>query len=98
MGLPQLVPHRLREGGFDNVGPGIGFDAWRRVVIPAGPTSEAELHRMHKEVHSPSASRRLGDVMNDLDQWESKLNKYYRCGERRCPTAQKLSSPWACCR
>ena len=74
---------------FDNVDPGNGFDAWRRVVVPILLRSKAQLHRMHKEVHSPSASRRLGDVMNDLDQWESKLNKYYRCGERRCPTAQK---------
>ena len=54
---------------FDNVDPGNGFNALRRLVVPIGPRSEAQLHRMLKEVQSPSASRRLGDVMNDLDQW-----------------------------
>ena len=63
---------------IDNVESGNGFDAWRRVAVPIGPRSEAQLSCMHKEVHSPRASRRLADVVVDLDQWESKCNKYYR--------------------
>ena len=74
---------------FDNVEPGNGFDARRRVAVPIGPKSEAQLHRMHKEVHGQSASRRLGDVMSEFDQWEFKLNKYYRCGGATMPNGTK---------
>ena len=66
-GYLNLCPTGSEKVAFDNADPGNGFDAWRRVVVPIGPRSEVQFHRMHKEVHSPSASRRLGDIMNDLD-------------------------------
>ena len=64
---------------FDNALPGNGFDVWRRIVTPLG-RSEARLHNMHKDVTRPTASRRLTDVMRDLEKWESKLAEYYRFG------------------
>ena len=53
---------------MNNVDPGNGFDTWRRVVVPIGPRSDVQLHRMHKGVHNPSASRRLNEVLSDLGQ------------------------------
>ena len=49
--------------------PAMDF-AWRRLVLSIGPRSEAQLHRMHKNVYGPPTSRRLGDVLSDLDEWE----------------------------
>ena len=51
---------------FDNALPRNGFDAWRRIVTPLGPRSEARPHNMHKDVTRPTASRRLAAVIHDL--------------------------------
>ena len=56
---------------FDNALPGNGFDVWRRIVTPLGPRSESRLHNMHQDVTRLTASRRLADVMHDLEKWES---------------------------
>ena len=63
---------------FHNALPGNGFDAWRQIVTPLGPHSEACLRNMHGDVTRPTASRRLPDVIHDLEKWESKLAEYYR--------------------
>ena len=61
---------------FDNALPGNCLDAshaaWRRIVTPLGPRSEARLHNMHKDVTRPTASRRLAHVIPDLEKWERK--------------------------
>ena len=75
---------------FNDVDPGNGFDAWRRLVVPFGPRSEAQLHRMHKNVYGPPTSRRLGDVLSDLDKWEGTLNEFYQCGGAPIPEATKV--------
>ena len=75
---------------FENVEAGNGFDAWRRIAVPILPRSEARLHAMHNEVHSPPASRKLQDVMTDLDNWEGQLREYYECGGDTIPDKTKV--------
>ena len=81
---------------FDNALPGNEFDAWRRIVTPLGTRSEARLHNMHKDVTRPTASRRVADVIHDLEKWESKLPEYYRCGGDKLSDKIKLSLPMTC--
>ena len=64
----DLCLHGEEKITFDNVEPGNGFDAWRRIVVPIGPRSEAELHRTHKAVMTPPTSRKLGDVLVDIEK------------------------------
>ena len=45
---------------------------------------------MHKDVHGPSASRWLNELMCDLDRWEGKLTKYYRCRGAMAPDGTKV--------
>ena len=75
---------------FNNAEPGNGFDAWRRIVVPIGPRSEAQLHRSHKGVMTPPTSRRLGDVLNDIEKWEGQLREYYQCGGAVIPDGTKV--------
>ena len=64
---------------FNNVPQGNGFEAWRRLVAPIVPRSEARLHDMHGDVNKPAVSHRLTDVMDDVDKWEGQLLEYYKC-------------------
>jgi hypothetical protein len=75
-GHTNLCLHGEEKIAFNNVYPGNGFDAWRRLVVPIGLRSEAQLHRMHKNVYGPPTSRRLGDVLSDLDKWEGTLSEF----------------------
>ena len=75
---------------FKNVEVGNGFDAWRRVAVPIIPRSEARLHSMHNGIHSPAQSRRLADVMMNIDTWESHLREYYECGGDAIPDKTKI--------
>ena len=50
---------------FNNIDPGNGIDAGRRIVVPVGPRSEAQLNRMHKDEHN-----------QDLNKWEGSLTQY----------------------
>ena len=86
----NLCLHGEQKMVFNNVEPGNGFDAWRRIVVPIGPRSEAQLHRMHRSVHNPPTSKRLGDVLHDLDAWEGRLNEFYRCGGETIPDGTKI--------
>ena len=45
---------------------------------------------MHKNVYGPPTSRRLGDVLSDLDKWEGTLNEFYQCGGAPIPEATKV--------
>ena len=90
MGFFYLCLHGDKKIAFNNLDPGNGFDAWRRVVLPIGQRSEAQLHRMHQGVHNPPTSRRVGDVLTDLDKWEGQLTKYYECGGPMVPDGTKV--------
>ena len=65
---------------FDNAAAGNGLDAWRRIVDPLGPRSEERLFKMHKDIISPKVSQSLTTILHDLEDWESDLKEYYRCG------------------
>ena len=65
---------------FNNVPKGNGFEAWRRLVVPIAPRSDARMHEMHGVINNPPPSKRLSDVMSDLETWENRLVDYYRCG------------------
>ena len=63
----NLCFHGEQKLTFNNVEPGNGLDAWRRIVVPIGPRSDAQIHRMYGAVHAPPRFRRLGDVLHDLE-------------------------------
>ena len=86
----NLCLHGEEKIMFNNAEPGNGFDAWRRIVVPIGPWSEAQLHRSHKGVMTPPTSRRLGDVLNDIEKWEGQLREYYQCGGAVIPDGTKV--------
>ena len=58
-GYPNLCLHGDEKVAFNNVDPGNRFDARRRVVVPIGPRSGAQLHRMHKGVHNPPTEQEV---------------------------------------
>ena len=45
---------------------------------------------MHNEVHSPPTSRKLTDVLTELENWETQLREYYECGGDVIPDETKL--------
>ena len=55
----------------------------RSAFVPEGPRSEQRLHSIQDDVTRLNASKRLADVEGDLDEWESDLDEYYRCGGDR---------------
>ena len=76
----NLSLHGEEKITFNNVEPGNGVDAWRRIVVPIGPRREAQLHRTHKAVMTPPTSRKLVDVLVGIEIWEGQLREYYLCG------------------
>ena len=66
------------------------IDAWRRVVVPVGARSKAQLHPMHKVVHNPPTSKRLGDGLEDLDKREEQHTECYKCGGPMVPDGTKV--------
>ena len=87
------------RSGLDNADPGNGFDAWRRIVVPLGPRSAERLETMHDSITAPPKARRLADLERDLDNWDTKLGEYYRCGGEvfaeafKIRTARKMLPP-----
>ena len=65
---------------FNNVPQGSGFETWRRLVVPIAPRSDARLNDMQSDVNVPPKSKRLADVMDDIDTWEGQLLEYYKLG------------------
>ena len=88
-GFLNLCLHGEQKVAFNNVAAGNGLDAWRRVVAPIGPRSDAQLHRMYKAVHNPMPAKRLADVLTELEAWEAKLHEFYRCGGGQFSDATK---------
>ena len=58
--------------------------------MPTLPRSEARLHQMLNVVHSPSPSKRLADVLTDLDSWEGQFRECYECGGDAIPDKTKV--------
>ena len=75
---------------FGNVESGNGFEAWRKLVVPLAPRSEARLMFMHRDIIKPPPSKRLTEVIADIEAWEGRLTEYYRCGGDRLSERTKV--------
>ena len=73
-----------------------GLEAWRRIVVPLKPRSEAKRNALHTAVHAPPKSRSLTSIINDLDDWEKVVEEFELCGgvitesDRRAVLLKKL--------
>ena len=61
-----------------------GLEAWRRIVVPLKPRSEAKrnaLHSfvLHSFVHNPLKSRSLAVMIDDLDEKEKTVAQFELC-------------------
>ena len=59
-----------------------GLEAWRRLVVPLRPRSEAKKNALHTAVHAPPKSRDLSVLLEDLGDWEKVVERFERCGGR----------------
>ena len=57
-----------------------GFEAWRKIVVPMRPRSDAKRQELHSSVHSPPRARDLNHVIKDLDAWEKSVDSFEKCG------------------
>ena len=46
------------------------LEAWRRIVVPLKPRSDAKRNALHTSVHALPTSKSLGTAINVLDDWE----------------------------
>ena len=90
MGLLESLPYRKEHEHFGNIESGNGFEAWRKLVVPIAPRSEARLMFMHRDIIKPPPSKRLADVIADIEAWEGRLVEYYRCGGDRLSDRTKV--------
>ena len=56
-----------------------GLEAWRRIVVPLKPRSEAKRNALHSSVHNPPKSRSLATKIDDLDEWEKMVEQFELC-------------------
>ena len=72
------------------------LEAWRRIVAPLEPCSEAKRNALHTSVHNPPKSKSLASVIGDLDEWEKVVEQFELCGgvisddDRRAVLLKKL--------
>ena len=66
-----------------------GFDVWRRIVVPMAPKTISRRIDMHGDVHNPAAAKKLGDVMDVIDDWERLHEKYQEMGGMPIPPAEQ---------
>ena len=52
-----------------------GLEAWRRIVVPLKPRSEAKRNSLHTSVHNPPKSKSLATIIDDFDDWEKMLEE-----------------------
>ena len=57
-----------------------GLEAWRRIVVPLKPRSEAKRNALHTSVHAPPRSKSLATIIGDLDDWEKVVEEFGLCG------------------
>ena len=57
-----------------------GLEAWRRIVVPLRPRSEAKRNVLHTLVHASARSTSLDTAISDLDDWEKVVEKFENCG------------------
>ena len=65
---------------FHNVKLLNGLEAWRRIVVPLKPRSDAKRNALHTSVDAPPRSKHLSLVINDLDDWEKVVEEFELCG------------------
>ena len=53
-----------------------GFDAWRRLVVPLKPRTDAKRIDMHSSVHNPGRSSNLLGMKQDIETWEDKVKEF----------------------
>ena len=68
--LKKLVIDIEPAGIINLVDKDNGLEAWRRIVVPLKPRSEAKRNALHGAVHNPPKSRSLAFVIDDLVEWE----------------------------
>ena len=56
-----------------------GLEAWRRIVVPLKPLSEAKKNALHTSVHQPPKSKSFATVINDLEDWEKIVEQLELC-------------------
>ena len=56
-----------------------GIEAWRRIVVPMKPRSEAKRNALHSLVHNPPRSKSLPVMIDDLDEWEKVVEQWELC-------------------
>ena len=80
-GYLNLAISDLKEKAtFNTVTQGNGFEAWRKMKVPVAPRSKARIHAMHREVNNPPPSKKLSEVMADIDAWESSVVEFEMIG------------------
>ena len=57
-----------------------GLEAWRRIIVPLKPRSEAKRNALHTAVHAPVRSKSLNVIIHDLDDWEKVVEEFELCG------------------
>ena len=57
-----------------------GFEAWRRVIVPLKPRTDAKRNTLHSRVHNPPRATSLTDIANKLEDWEQLVEEFGTCG------------------
>ena len=57
-----------------------GFEAWRRVIVPLKPRTDAKRNSLHSRVHNPPRATSLADIANKLEDWEEFVEEFGTCG------------------
>ena len=65
---------------FNQVTRTNGLDAWRKLVVPLRPRSEAKRNALHTSVHAPPKSKDLSEVIADVNEWEKTVRRFELCG------------------
>ena len=57
--------------------------------MPMAPKTISRRIDMHGDVHNPAAAKKLGDVMDTIDDWEKLHEKYQEMGGLPIPPAEQ---------
>ena len=57
-----------------------GLEAWRKLVTPLRPRTEAKRTERHTAVHAPPKSKDLSEIIADLVDWEEIVERFELCG------------------